>query len=46
LPLTGFLPSRRAIMSKNKPLTKSNILTAITDAVGEEVSKKHVKEIV
>ena len=34
-------------MSKNnKPLTKSSLLNAITDSVGEEVSKKHVKEIV
>jgi DNA-binding protein HU-beta len=32
--------------SKKKPLSKSAILQAITDAVGEEVSRKHVKQIV
>jgi nucleoid DNA-binding protein len=31
---------------KNKPLSKTDILHAIADAVGEEVSKKHVKEVV
>ena len=29
-----------------KPLSKSEILNAVSDAVGEEVSKKHVKEVV
>src|ERR1700678_3181459 len=32
--------------TKNKPLSKTDILNAIADAVGEEVSKKHVKEVV
>jgi nucleoid DNA-binding protein len=31
---------------KTKPLSKSEILNAVSDAVGEEISKKHVKEIV
>ena len=31
---------------KTKPLSKSEILNAVSDAVGEEVSKKHVKQIV
>ena len=31
---------------KNKPLSKSAILQAVGDVVGEEVSRKHVKEIV
>ena len=31
---------------KNKPLSKSEILNAVADAVGEEVSRKHVKEVV
>ena len=30
----------------NKPLSKSGILQAITDKVGEEISRKHVKTIV
>jgi nucleoid DNA-binding protein len=31
---------------KTKPLSKSEILNAVSDAVGEVVSKKHVKEVV
>ena len=31
---------------KTKPLSKSEILHAVADAMGEAVSKKHVKEIV
>ena len=31
---------------KTKPLSKSEILNAVADAVGEEVSRKHVKTIV
>jgi len=31
---------------KNKPLSKSALLQAVSDAVGEEVSRKHVKEVV
>ena len=33
-------------VKKNKPLSKSAILPAVSDAVGEEVSRKHVKQIV
>jgi len=35
-----------ATTKNSKPLSKSDILNAIADAVGEEVSKKHVKEVV
>ncbi len=35
-----------ATAKKTKPLSKSEILTAVSDAVGEAVSKKHVKQIV
>ncbi len=31
---------------KNKPLSKSAILEAVVDAIGEEVSRKQVKQIV
>ncbi len=31
---------------KSKPLSKSAILQAVSDAVGDEVSRKHVKQIV
>ena len=29
-----------------KPLSKSGVLQAVTDAVGEELSRKHVKLVV
>ena len=32
--------------TKKKPLSKTEILQAVVDAVGEEVSRKHVKQIV
>jgi DNA-binding protein HU-beta len=32
--------------NKSKPLTKSDVLNAVADAVGEEVSRKHVKEVI
>jgi DNA-binding protein HU-beta len=35
-----------ATAKKTKPLSKSEILNAVSDTVGEEVSKKHVKQIV
>jgi DNA-binding protein HU-beta len=35
-----------ATTKKTKPLSKSEILNAISDAVGEEVSKRHVKAVV
>jgi nucleoid DNA-binding protein len=31
---------------KNKPLSKSEILKAVADSVGEEISPKHVKQVV
>jgi nucleoid DNA-binding protein len=31
---------------KSKPLSKSAVLQAVADAVGEEISRKHVKQIV
>ena len=31
---------------KNKPLTKSEILNAVADGVGDELSRRHVKAIV
>jgi DNA-binding protein HU-beta len=31
---------------KTKPLSKSEILSAVADAIGEEVSRKHVKQVV
>jgi DNA-binding protein HU-beta len=38
--------AKPAATKKTKPLSKSEILTAVSEAVGEEVSKKHVKEVV
>ena len=35
-----------ATAKKTKPLSKSEILSAVSEAVGEEVSKKQVKDIV
>jgi DNA-binding protein HU-beta len=31
---------------KNKPLSKAEILNVIADSVGDDVSKRHVKEVV
>jgi len=31
---------------KNKPLSKSEILKAVADSIGEEISPKHVKQVV
>jgi DNA-binding protein HU-beta len=51
LAVTGY-PQEISIMAKpstvkkNKPLSKSAILQAVSDAVGEEVSRKHVKQVV
>jgi len=36
----------KATGAKKKPLSKSEILNAVVDAVGEEVSRKHVKQII
>jgi len=36
----------KSTTTKNKPLSKSEVLNAVVDAVGEEISRKHVKEVV
>jgi len=36
----------KASPAKKKPLSKSEILNAVAEAVGEEVSRKHVKQVV
>ncbi len=38
--------AKPAPTTKKKTLTKSEILTAVSDVVGEAVAKKHVKQIV
>jgi len=38
--------AKPATTKKNKPISKSDILNAISDAVGEEVSRKNVKAVV
>ncbi len=38
--------AKPATTKKTKPLSKSEILNAVSDEIGEEVSKKQVKEIV
>jgi DNA-binding protein HU-beta len=38
--------AKPATTKKNKPISKSEILNAIADAVGEELSRKHVKQVV
>ena len=38
--------AKPATTKKTKPLSKSEILNAIAETVGEEVSKKHVKAVV
>ena len=38
--------AKPATTKKTKPFSKSEILKAIGDAVGEELSAKHVKEVV
>ena len=37
--------AKPATTKKNKPLSKSEILNAVADAVGEELSRKHVKAV-
>ena len=34
----------KSTTTKKKPLSKSEILHAVGDAVGEDVSRKHVKQ--
>lgn len=36
----------KATKAKNKPLSQSAILEAVTETVGEEVSRKQVKQVV
>jgi DNA-binding protein HU-beta len=38
--------AKPATAKKTKPLSKSEILNAVADAIGEEVSRKHVKHVV
>ena len=38
--------AKPATTKKSKPISKSDILNAIADALGEELSRKHVKQIV
>jgi nucleoid DNA-binding protein len=38
--------AKPATTKKNKPLSKSDILNAIADAVGEDISGKNVKAII
>jgi nucleoid DNA-binding protein len=37
--------AKPATTKKTKPLSKSEILHAVADAIGEEVSRKHVKQV-
>jgi nucleoid DNA-binding protein len=37
--------AKTAATKKTKPLSKTEILNAISDAVGEEVSRKHIKAV-
>ncbi|HLK37210.1 MAG TPA: HU family DNA-binding protein [Polyangiaceae bacterium] len=36
----------KATTAKKKPLSKSALVQSVTDAVGEEVSRKHVKQVI
>jgi DNA-binding protein HU-beta len=36
----------KATTAKKKPLSKSGIVQTVTDALGEEVSRKHVKQVI
>jgi len=38
--------AKATVAKKNKPLSKSQVLQAVADTVGEEVSRKHVKQVV
>ena len=42
----GFMAKTAAKKSTNKPLSKSAILEAVTNSVGEELSRKQVKLVV
>jgi hypothetical protein len=45
LPKKTTIMAKPTIAKKTKPLSKSEILNAITDVIGKEVSKKHVKDV-
>jgi DNA-binding protein HU-beta len=38
--------AKPATTTKKKPLSKSDVLNAVADSIGEEISRKHVKQIV
>jgi DNA-binding protein HU-beta len=38
--------AKPATTTKKKSLSKSEILNAVTEALGEEVSRKHVKQVI
>jgi nucleoid DNA-binding protein len=42
----GALHMAKATAAKKKPLSKSAILQAVTDAIGEEISRKQVRQVV
>jgi DNA-binding protein HU-beta len=42
----GAVQMAKAMTAKKKPLSKSAILEAVTETVGEEISRKHVKQVV
>jgi DNA-binding protein HU-beta len=38
--------AKPATTTKKKPLSKSEVLNAVVEAIGEAVSRKHVKEVI
>ena len=38
--------AKASTTKKNKPMSKSAVLQAVADSVGEEVPRKHVKQVV
>jgi DNA-binding protein HU-beta len=38
--------AKASTSAKKKPLSKSEILNEVADAIGEDVSRKHVKQVV
>jgi DNA-binding protein HU-beta len=45
-PPNGDQNMAKPTTKKNKPLSKSEILKAVADSIGEEISPKHVKQVV
>jgi nucleoid DNA-binding protein len=41
-----FLNMAKTTTKKSKPLSKSEVLNAVSEEVGEEVSRKHVKQVI